>query len=98
MEQLFIEGITTELETTVYTVSQPNTLGVFSSLRFNCPVASIVTISNVRESIEYDLYTLTLDAGDTVSDSYSYNLNIGDEFKIKTNVVGITYTFNVIQG
>lgn len=98
MGPILIEGVTSALETTVYAVIQPNTLGILGSLRFNCSVASVVTISTVRESIEYDLYTLTLAEGDTVSDTYSYNLNVGDEFKLKANVIGITYTFNVNQG
>lgn len=98
MGPILIEGITSALETTVYSVIQPNTVGIVSSLRFNCSVASVVTISTVRESIEYDLYTLTLAEGDTVSDTYSYNLNVGDEFKLKADVIGITYTFNVNQG
>jgi len=97
MEQLFIEGITTELETTVYTVPQKSIIGLISVLRFNCAVASIVTISNTKDSIEYDLYTLTLDEGDTVIDTYSYNLKPGNEFKIKADVIGITYTVNVTQ-
>lgn len=98
MEQQLIEGITTDLETTVYAVIQPNTLGILSNLRFNCSVASVVTISNLKNSVEYDLYTLTLAEGDTVTDTYSYYLNAGDEFRIKADAVGITYTINVNQG
>lgn len=97
MAQLFIEGITTDLETTLYTVEQPNILGMLNTLRFNCPLASIVTIAIVKNFTEYNLYTLTLDEGDTVSDAYPYNLNAGDSFMIKADTVGITYTFNVTQ-
>jgi hypothetical protein len=97
MGQMLIEGVTTNLETTVYAVIQPNTLGILNSLRFNCSLASVVTISNLRNSIEYDLYTLTLDEGDTVNDTYLYYLNQGDEFIIKADVIGITYTVNVTQ-
>jgi hypothetical protein len=98
MEQLFIQGTTTELETTVYTVQQSLRLTFINNLRFSCSVASVVTISTIKNSTEYDLYTLTLEEGDTVTDSYSYYLSSGDEFRIKADVVGITYTVNVTQG
>jgi len=98
MAQIFIEGKTTTLETTLYTVEQPNVIGLVGALRFNCSVASVVTITNIRQGIEYDLYTLTLDEGDTVNDGYGYNLVTGDSFIIKSDTIGITYTFNVIQG
>jgi hypothetical protein len=97
MEQLFIQGTTTSLETVVYTVPQKSIIGLVSVLRFNCSVASVVTISTTKDSTEYDLYTLTLDEGDTVIDSYSYNLKAGNEFIIKADVIGITYTVNVTQ-
>ena len=97
MAQLFIEGTTTDLETTLYTVGQPNTLGMLNNLRFNCPLASVVTITIIKDSTDYNLYTLTLDEGDTVSDTYPYNLNAGDSFMLKANTIGITYTFNVTQ-
>ena len=98
MGQLFIEGITTELETTIYSVVQPNSSAIINFLRFNCSVASVVTISNSKDSVEYNLYTLTLDEGDTVTDNYTYYLNLGDEFKLKADAIGITYTINVNQG
>lgn len=98
MGPMSIEGITTDLETTIYAVVQPNASSVVNNLRFNCSVASVVTISNVKDSVEYDLYTLTLDEGDTVIDTYLYYLKVGDEFIIKADAIGITYTINVIQG
>lgn len=81
----------------MYTLPKESISGTFTNLRFNCPNNCNVTISNLKNGIEYDLYTLTLDAGDTVMDGYTYPLNPFDSVRIKSDITGITYTANAIQ-
>jgi hypothetical protein len=63
------------------------------NLRFNNPLAYTVQL------YKYDaatltttlIYNLSLSAGDTVTDNFTYALNPGDQLKAFSNIVGTTY-------
>jgi hypothetical protein len=63
------------------------------SIRFNNPVAYSLKLEKYEAatSTTVTIYDLSLAAGDTVTDNFSYALNAGDELTVTSNVVGTTY-------
>ena len=64
------------------------------SLRFSNPAAYDITVSR-HDSLAgttLDLYSLSLAAGDIVTDSYSYMLNENDFIRVICSVPGTVYT------
>lgn len=64
------------------------------SIRFNNPVAYNVTLSKFDKQTNQtiELYTLNLDAGDTVTDTFPYPLSEGDSLIASASVAKTTYS------
>jgi hypothetical protein len=62
------------------------------SLRFNNPIAYNISLSITRASLSSteQVYSISLDAGDTVEDS-GYLLNPGDRIVVDTSIAGTVY-------
>jgi hypothetical protein len=75
-----------------------NSITTINLLRFRNPAAYVITVS--RYSKKYNrtdvLYEYTLSAGDTVLDASGYSLEYGDILYAKSDVLGTTYTVNVV--
>jgi|LauGreDrversion4_2_1035121.scaffolds.fasta_scaffold127327_3 hypothetical protein len=69
------------------------TLTKVVNLRFNNPAAYILQLYKYEALTATTslIYELTLDAGDTVTDSLAYALNPGDTMTAYSNIVGTTY-------
>jgi hypothetical protein len=65
-----------------------------SALRFSNPAAYDITISRFDniDGTTLDLYSLSLAAGDIVSDTYNYTLKDGDYIMLTSSVVGTVYS------
>jgi hypothetical protein len=63
------------------------------SIRFNNPAAYSLKLEKYEASTSTTttIYDLSLAAGDTVTDNFSYALNPGDELIVSSNIVGTTY-------
>ena len=63
------------------------------SLRFNNPAAYDLKLEKFEFATTTTtvIYDLSLAAGDTVTDNFTYALNPGDELIVTTNVLGTTY-------
>lgn len=65
------------------------------TIRFYNPAAYVVTVKRYESltGTTETLFELTLDAGDTVTDTTPYVLNDGDELIAYSNVPGTSYYF-----
>lgn len=63
------------------------------SLRFNNPVAYDLKLEKFEFATTTTtvIYDLSLSAGDTVTDNFTYALNPGDQLIATSNVAGTTY-------
>jgi hypothetical protein len=63
------------------------------SMRFNNPAAYDLKLEKYESSTNTTttIYDLTLSAGDTVTDNFSYALNPGDKLVARSNIIGTTY-------
>jgi hypothetical protein len=63
------------------------------AMRFNNPAAYDLKLEKYEtaSNITTTIYDLSLAAGDTVTDDFSYALNPGDQLIVSSNVVGTTY-------
>jgi hypothetical protein len=63
------------------------------NLRFNNPAAYTVELYKyeAETAITTLIYNLSLSAGDTLTDNFSYALNPGDTITAFSNIVGTTY-------
>jgi hypothetical protein len=66
------------------------------TLRFNNPVAYDISLSITRASLSSteQIYSISLDAGDTVEDS-GYLLNPGDRIVVDTTTAGTVYSITI---
>lgn len=64
-----------------------------NSLRFNNPLAYTLTLKryNASTATTVTLYSLTLSAGDTVTDNLTYALEPGDQLIAQSNIAGTIY-------
>lgn len=64
-----------------------------NNLRFNNPSASKLTLSiyKAKNYKSVNVYNLTLDPGDTVTDSYTYFLEPGDYIVATPDITGTIY-------
>lgn len=63
------------------------------NLRFNNPLAYTIQLYkyDAATTITTLIYNLSLSAGDTVTDNFTYALNPGDTVTAFSNIVGTTY-------
>jgi hypothetical protein len=63
------------------------------NLRFNNPLAYTIQLYKYEAATTTTtlIYNLSLSAGDTVTDNFTYALNPGDELKAFSNIAGTTY-------
>ena len=63
------------------------------NLRFNNPLAYTVQLYKYDAATTTTtlIYNLSLSAGDTVTDNFTYALNPGDQLIAYSNIVGTTY-------
>jgi hypothetical protein len=77
-------------------VGAPSGYRTTVSLRFNNPVAYDITITIIRRSSASTLnvYSITLDAGDTVDDT-GYTLDPHDSIQVSTTTPGTNYFLTI---
>jgi hypothetical protein len=81
---------------TLYTVpalTSANTAGI----RFNNTLANDITLS-IYNSVSLgttNIYTVSLSAGDTLTDNFVYVLTAGDQLKVTTTAVNTTYILTI---
>ena len=94
-----LEGTITPGGTTVFTVPSGKLYQILS-LRFNNPAAYTLTISkyNAANAATLDVYTLSLSAGDTVTDNMLYIFDPGDQLILDSSVAGTVYFINTNIG
>jgi hypothetical protein len=92
-----VEGTIAAASTvTLYTVpvaTTSNTIG----LRFNNSLANDITLSiyNAVSLATTDIYTVSLSAGDILTDNYVYPLNVGDEIIVTTTAANTNYILTI---
>jgi hypothetical protein len=93
--QTFVQGVLSIGNNLIHTAPT----GYYSvvGLRFNNSVAYDITVSLTRVSppSTEQLYSITLDAGDTVEDA-GYTLFPGDSITVSTTVAGTVYFVNLV--
>jgi hypothetical protein len=69
------------------------------NMRFTCPNAYILKV--VRYNFEGNdtsvLYELTLNAGDTVTDTFEYLLNPKDNIQATVNAPGVSFVISIVE-
>jgi hypothetical protein len=62
-------------------------------MRFNNPLAYTITLQRYDASTAstVTIYTLTLSAGDTLTDNFNYSLEPGDQLIATSNITGTAY-------
>lgn len=77
-------------------LSAPNGYRAEVSLRFNNPAAYDITLTIIRKSpaSTLDVYSITLDAGDTVDDT-GYSLDPYDSIQVSTTTPGTNYFLTI---
>lgn len=66
------------------------------NMRFTCPNAYTLKVTrfNSDTNVTSVLYDLTLNAGDTVTDTFEYLLNPQDSINAITNAPGVSYVIS----
>jgi hypothetical protein len=94
MAEFSIQGDLSTTGTVLYTGgSGTPLLSKILNLRFNNPLAYTIQLYKYEAAttITTLIYDLSLSAGDTVTDNFTYALNPGDQLKAYSNIVGTTY-------
>lgn len=94
MAEFSKQGTLATLGTVIHTgVASESFTSKVSLLRFNNPAAYTLTIKryDAATATTVTLYTLTLSAGDTVTDNFNYSLEPGDQLIAQSNITGTTY-------
>jgi len=94
MAEFSIQGTLSITGTVLYTGATGGALlSKITNLRFNNPIAYTVQLYKYEASTSTTtlIYNLSLSAGDTVTDNFTYALNPGDQLKAYSNIVGTTY-------
>jgi len=94
-----LEGVITVGGSTIFTVPPGKSYQVLA-LRVNNPAAYDFTVSKYTASsaTTYTIYTLSLSAGDTVTDSWLYMFEPGDQLIIDSSIAGTTYIIDINLG
>lgn len=94
-----LEGVITVGGSTIFTVPPGKSYQVLA-LRVNNPAAYDFTVSKYTASsaTTYTIYTLSLSAGDTVTDNWLYMFEPGDQFIIDSSIAGTTYIIDINLG
>jgi ubiquitin C-terminal hydrolase len=79
--------------TLLYTGGTGGALTKVLVLTFNNPSAYIITLKrfDANSATSIVLYTLSLDAGDTLNDTLNYALNVGDTLTIYSDIADTSY-------
>lgn len=88
------QGVLATTGTVLHTgVSSASFSSKVALLRFNNPAGFTLTLQRYEASTAstITLYTLTLSAGDIVTDAFNYSLEEGDQLIATSNVTGTTY-------
>lgn len=94
-----LEGVITVGGSTIFTVPPGKSYQVLA-LRVNNPAAYDFTVSKYTASsaTTYTIYTLSLSAGDTVTDSWLYMFEPGDQLILDSSIAGTTYIIDINLG
>jgi len=94
-----VEGVITVGGSTIFTVPAGKSYQVIS-IRVNNPAAYTFTVTKYTASpaLTTDVYTLSLAAGDTVTDSFVYLFDQGDQLILDSSVAGTIYVININVG
>lgn len=78
---------------TIIHTAPDNNVSELRYMRFNNPLAYILTVSKYTASTTTttQVYSVTLSAGDTITDSFPYFLNEGDYITVTSSVSGTTF-------
>ena len=92
-----LQGTITPGGSTLFTVP---TGGFYTvpSMRFNNPAAYTLIVEKYQAStsLTTTVYSLNLAAGDTVTDTYVYYFDPGDQLIIDSSIAGTIYMINLI--
>lgn len=88
-----LNGKISTIPAKIYTCDKPQGVEMVS-IRFNNIIAYSITLSKFDKKANQtiELYTLNLDAGDTVTDTFPYQLSEGDSLIAFASVAKTTYS------
>lgn len=94
---ILLQGSLGAGSTTIFTVP-PSKGYTITSIRVNNPAAYDFTLTKYQASTAstVDVYTLSLAAGDTVTDSFFYLFDPGDQLILTSSIAGTTYYINAL--
>lgn len=93
MAEFSIQGDVSTSGTVLYTGSSSTTLTKVISIRFNNPAAYDLKLEkfDYATSTTNTIYDLSLSAGDTLTDNFTYALNPKDQLIVTASIAGTTY-------
>jgi len=93
MTEFSLQGDLSITGTVLATGSSGIPLTKVLTLSFNNPLAYVLTLEkyDALTTSTIVLYEVTLAAGDTINDTLTYVLNVGDTLTAYSNIVGTTY-------
>jgi len=93
-----LQGTLSNTPFTLYTCPQGSTAKI-TSLRFNNPSAYDLTLEKSSGSLHIItvIYSLTLDAGDSLNDNGLYFMEPGDSLIVTSSTAGTTYLVYLVE-
>ena len=94
MAEFSIQGTLSITGTVLYTGAIGGALlSKITNLRFNNPLVYTIQLYKYEAATTTTtlIYNLSLSAGDTITDNFTYALNPGDQLIAYSNIVGTTY-------
>ena len=94
MAEFSIQGTLSITGTVLYTGATGGALlSKITNLRFNNPLVYTIQLYKYEAATTTTtlIYNLSLSAGDTITDNFTYALNPGDQLIAYSNIVGTTY-------
>lgn len=99
MAEFTKQGTLSTTGTIIYTGTSNSFLSKISTIRIHNPAAYVITLDiyNAATASTTNIYTVTLSAGDTLTDSFNYALGLGDQLIITSDIAGSTYYAYIVS-
>jgi hypothetical protein len=93
MGLISLEGSLPAGSNLIYTRPSGLTVANTVSIRLTNPAANSVTLRKIKAigPVTTSIYTVNLDAGDILTDTYVYSFDVGDQLYIVTTAPGTQY-------
>jgi len=98
MAEFVEQGVLSITGTTIFTGTSDIGYSRVLNIRIHNPAAYVITVDRYEASTATttNIYSVSLSAGDILTDNFGYALGIGDQLIITSDIVGSTYYAYII--